>query len=334
MTLHHNQQTLVNLHLSRVGCVCYAHSLPPTKLDNRFSLLPINSVNEQICSLLFQTGWTGPCLSPVVRVCVFLVNNLCLYWRNQDPAPFKALETDTRLQHKQRDEPQPKQMAPVTSLQQLVKNARISILDPVLKAYPPPSSDEGEEDDLPDSEELKRVKERAKIRELKRRKIHGSSRFYGFSGLGLRQADTDAVFVREDQEDESAEVDIGLNDVVMRTSHTVPTTTQDKTMEVDTLPTSISLPLSKPVKEEVPSGVHVGKSSRTKRAARKLETPDQVISTSASTQPFDQPSKEEEPQFDRKGKPRPETYKQAWSVEEQHLLERLLEEIPEGAKNR
>lgn len=34
----------------------------------------------------------------------------------------------------------------------------------------------------------------------------------------------------------------------------------------------------------------------------------------------------------RKGKP--ETYKQAWSVSEQHLLERLLEEIPEGEKNR
>ncbi|KAJ3544479.1 hypothetical protein NMY22_g2769 [Coprinellus aureogranulatus] len=29
-------------------------------------------------------------------------------------------------------------------------------------------------------------------------------------------------------------------------------------------------------------------------------------------------------------KPKPETYKQAWSVEEQHLLEQLLEEIPEG----
>ena len=34
----------------------------------------------------------------------------------------------------------------------------------------------------------------------------------------------------------------------------------------------------------------------------------------------------------RKGKP--ETYKQAWSVSEQHLLERLLDEIPEGEKNR
>jgi hypothetical protein len=35
-----------------------------------------------------------------------------------------------------------------------------------------------------------------------------------------------------------------------------------------------------------------------------------------------------------KTKIKPETYKQAWSVSEQHLLERLLDEIPEGEKNR
>ncbi|KAH9046628.1 hypothetical protein EDB84DRAFT_1242109, partial [Lactarius hengduanensis] len=29
-----------------------------------------------------------------------------------------------------------------------------------------------------------------------------------------------------------------------------------------------------------------------------------------------------------------ETYKQAWSISEQHLLERLLTEIPDGEKNR
>jgi hypothetical protein len=36
----------------------------------------------------------------------------------------------------------------------------------------------------------------------------------------------------------------------------------------------------------------------------------------------------------RKVKIKPETYRQAWSVSEQHLLERLLDEIPEGEKNR
>jgi hypothetical protein len=35
-----------------------------------------------------------------------------------------------------------------------------------------------------------------------------------------------------------------------------------------------------------------------------------------------------------KTKIKPETYKQAWTVSEQHLLERLLDDIPEGEKNR
>ncbi|KZP30821.1 hypothetical protein FIBSPDRAFT_1038067 [Athelia psychrophila] len=35
-----------------------------------------------------------------------------------------------------------------------------------------------------------------------------------------------------------------------------------------------------------------------------------------------------------KEKKKPETYKQAWSVSEQHLLEKLLDEMPEGTKNR
>jgi len=32
--------------------------------------------------------------------------------------------------------------------------------------------------------------------------------------------------------------------------------------------------------------------------------------------------------------PKSDTFKMAWSVEEQRLLERLLEEIPDGEKNR
>jgi hypothetical protein len=41
-----------------------------------------------------------------------------------------------------------------------------------------------------------------------------------------------------------------------------------------------------------------------------------------------------ESRTDEKKKPKPETYKQSWSVSEQHLLERLLGEIPDGEKNR
>jgi hypothetical protein len=40
------------------------------------------------------------------------------------------------------------------------------------------------------------------------------------------------------------------------------------------------------------------------------------------------------PPATKKEKPKSETYKQAWSISKQHLLERLLTEIPDGEKNR
>ena len=47
------------------------------------------------------------------------------------------------------------------------------------------------------------------------------------------------------------------------------------------------------------------------------------------------PPEDLKPKRKRKGpKPKPETYKQSWSVSEQNLLEQLLEEIPDGEKSR
>ena len=40
------------------------------------------------------------------------------------------------------------------------------------------------------------------------------------------------------------------------------------------------------------------------------------------------------PTASKKEKPKSETYKEALSVSEQHLLERLLSEIPDSEKNR
>ncbi|KAI0791582.1 hypothetical protein BC629DRAFT_1510643 [Irpex lacteus] len=246
-----------------------------------------------------------------------------------DPAPFKAFEAGAKLQRKQRIEPNPKQTAPLSSLQQLVKDARASIIDPVLDAYPPPSD---EEDEPLDPEELRRIREREKIRELRLRKVHGSSRFYGLSGLGLRKADAEAVFVREDLADESAEVDIGLDSSTPHTGGSTPSSVQALKMEIDTPPTSIaSLP---PLKDEKTPMATGSKASRSKRSTRKPELPSKVPQASSSKVVSSDAVQADEPKLNKKGKPRPETYKQAWSVEEQHLLERLLEEIPEGSKNR
>jgi hypothetical protein len=56
---------------------------------------------------------------------------------------------------------------------------------------------------------------------------------------------------------------------------------------------------------------------------------------SLNTKPNSDPDRvSPEPPTAKKEKPKSETYKQAWSISEQHLLERLLTEIPEGEKNR
>ncbi|KAI0083793.1 hypothetical protein BDY19DRAFT_1097277 [Irpex rosettiformis] len=247
-----------------------------------------------------------------------------------DPAPFKALEVGTRLERRQRLEPSLKQTSPLSSLQQLVKDARASIIDPVFQEYPPPSD---EEEEPLDPEELRRIREREKIRELKRRKVHGSSRFYGLSGLGLRKMDAEAVFVREDQADESADVDIGVGGLDSQTSGTTPSSVQEIKQDADTPATSIaSLPS---MNDEKPSVTVTGRSARNKRPTRKIEPSSKLPEASTSKQIIEETApQDEEPKLDKKGKPRPETYKQAWSVEEQHLLERLLDEIPEGSKNR
>ncbi|KAI0342496.1 hypothetical protein BDW22DRAFT_1357867 [Trametopsis cervina] len=248
-----------------------------------------------------------------------------------DPTPFRTLAASTRHMAKQRDGPSPKQASPLSPLQQLVKDARASIIDPVRNAFPPVSSDEEEEP--PDPEELKRIREREKIRELKRRIVHGGSGFHGRGGLGIRRADADAVFVREDLEDESAEVDISLEDPGATMKAVIPKSERVVRIETDRLMTPLgsSFPSAK---DQISSVARPQRSSRAKRLSRKDDAPAQPLQSSSSRTTEEQPTEEEATKVDKKGKARPETYKQAWSVEEQHLLERLLEEIPEGEKNR
>ena len=54
-------------------------------------------------------------------------------------------------------------------------------------------------------------------------------------------------------------------------------------------------------------------------------TPTTMAKANKCTAPMLPPTAKEQPKF--------ETYKQAWSLSEQHLLERLLSEIPNGKNN-
>ena len=66
----------------------------------------------------------------------------------------------------------------------------------------------------------------------------------------------------------------------------------------------------------------------------RVPPPEPQPSPEVATLP-ENPPEDLKPKRKLKGpKPKPETYKQSWSVSEQNLLEQLLEEIPDGEKFR
>ncbi|KAH9903507.1 hypothetical protein C8Q73DRAFT_832277 [Cubamyces lactineus] len=261
-----------------------------------------------------------------------------------DPVPFKNMAATAREAYESRNVPPKTPLNPPSDLRKLVAQTRMTVLDPVLKAFRLPDELALLSDDEPDPEELRRAREREKIRELKKRRIEGDADAPVFAGLGLRRpALTQGVFIRRDQEDESAEVDISMDD---EGAHPSSAISEDAPMAVDTPSEAFSPTVAS---SSLPP-VHADSGARERRPTRKAKVDPRASSTRASTgttkaQPkskakvkaevvVDSPEPSAEPPRDKNGKAKSETYKQAWSVSEQHLLERLLEEIPDGEKNR
>ncbi|RPD61768.1 hypothetical protein L226DRAFT_485046 [Lentinus tigrinus ALCF2SS1-7] len=254
-----------------------------------------------------------------------------------DPTPFRTMATNLRNTHAARNTPPHKSLTAPCSLRQLVASTRASVVDPVLSTFRLPDDLAAlSSDDEPDPEELRRAREREKIRELKKRRIVGDSGAVAFAGLGLRTS-VAGVFIRRDQEDESAEVDISMGE----DGSTSAAGSEPVPMAVDTPATSIASPAS-----VAPAPQHTARERRTTRKARvdpkagaRSNTTKATPKTKAQTKVKAEQDDEVDatpagPSCGKDGKPKSETYKQAWSVSEQHLLERLLEEIPEGEKNR
>ena len=153
--------------------------------------------------------------------------------------------------------------------------------------------------DSSDGEQLSMAPNPAREKEQLRR-----IRLRNKGGLTLRAS---GVHVRRDIGDESADVDIATTDGA-----------------------SVSLPSaesSQPAR------------SRSPRPATRTRRPPPTARTHATTAKAKIRSEPDKcalmlPPVAKKEKPKSETYKQAWSVSEQHLLERLLSEIPDGEKNR
>ncbi|KAH9848521.1 hypothetical protein C2E23DRAFT_843288 [Lenzites betulinus] len=292
----------------------------------------LESLGEKLSSPAFKLSEQADAMPPLPEGIDWSL------FSGSDPAPFKNMATAAREAYSSRNNPPKAPLKPPSDLRKLVAQTRATLLDPVLSAFRLPAelallSD----DDEPDPEEQRRAREREKIRELKKRRIEGEADTSPFAGLGLRRpAATQGVFIRQDQEDESAEVDISLDNhgrTRRSTSEAVP-------MEVDS-PANASSPL--PVSSALPAAragsVRERKPSRKAQAESKAGSARIKDTGKAKAQPKtkvreDSPEPPAEPPRDKNGKAKSETYKQAWSVSEQHLLERLLEEIPEGEKNR
>ena len=224
----------------------------------------------------------------------------------KDPTPLRTFVADLRAVHHARSQPSTKQQSPLSSAQQLVRAARRTIIEPVLASFELSSDSSDEEQPAPDN--LRSARERAQMRRIHLRK----------SGLTVRAS---SVHILRDLEDESADVDIATDgeplapNVCRITSLPSPYPTEPPAVSNSTLQ---SPRLSRP-RQPPPTRPHIAKAKMRSLNTKPNSDPDRVSP---------------EPPTAKKEKRKSETYKQAWSTSEQHLLERLLTEIPEGEKNR
>lgn len=233
------------------------------------------------------------------------------------------------------------------------------------------SEDENEQQQVPVAQESvtatrKRDRTRAKIRDLKKRKIKPDL----VVGCKLGEEGCNSVFVRHDAEDETGEVDVsmGTPQSCLSTPLGGPLDQIGDPMDVDNASpvaledvTHTNLPRARSL--AIPRRDSANRSSRTRKPSLKLQSQSLTALTElknelspTSVLPLPSPSlgkrcrdiaeindtvrkpKTESVSVSEVNadtdKHRSETYKQAWSISEQHLLERLLEEIPDGERNR
>ncbi|KAF8264629.1 hypothetical protein EI94DRAFT_1805568 [Lactarius quietus] len=225
-------------------------------------------------------------------------------FKGQDPTPLRTFAADLRAAQYARSQPSTTQQTALSSAQQLVRNARRSIIEPVLASFEL-SSDSSDGEQLA-SESLRPAREREQLR-----RTHLRNK----GGLTLRAS---GVHIRRDIGDESADVDIA-------------TTDGDQLVVVSTPGASKSVPSAEPSKS-----AHIkNHSPRPTRARRPPPTRSRASKAKAKkVSEHDKCPPMLPPPATKAEKPKSETYKQAWSISEQHLLERLLAEIPDGEKNR
>ena len=216
------------------------------------------------------------------------------------------------------------------------------MVDPILARFEQISSPESSSSEEEDPEEVRRQQEREKIRYLKNRKIYGSGlSFPASSTLSLKPQGTEGVFIRRDVDDETMDVDIDLRDGLEGCEEKMngdpPSKESSSALVTDT---KVGVRIRRPTIKKA----HLDGTGNMKDGTKKSKSasmivplgppPDPQSSSEDITLP-ENPPEDLKPKRKSKGpKPKPETYKQSWSVSEQNLLEQLLEEIPDGEKFR
>ncbi len=234
-------------------------------------------------------------------------------------------------------------------------------MDPVLERVTIPQLDSDDEDSDEDVDPLekRRYEERMKILDLKRRKIKG-----GEGGLRLLTT-RNVVFVRNDVEDETGEVDVGSWGIGGDNYGERVSGNDKDGFRMDTEKSSSRV---------VPTSKGVGRNGRHRKATQKVlvhdanekdrprkktkiqslspepNSPEPEIKSCAAIDDSHEPSDIQDLSVvditpnsslsadtsDRKAtqKSRSDTYKQSWTTDEQNLLEQLLQTIPDGEKFR
>ena len=236
-------------------------------------------------------------------------------------------------------------MSPLSDLQLLVKGARKTIVDPVLALFADLSDDEDEELTAEGKKERdearERERQREKIRELKRRKIRAwgglSLPSSSSRGGGKVKGEGGGVFIRRDVDDESMDVDIGDGEV----NGCELTRSMEMGMPPPPEPVFPDAPRSRKPSTKARSQVSSEEKEEEgeERPRKKARLPNLKSTHNAKGQANAKEKANGKEKTKTKGKekqpkPQPDTYKQAWSVSEQHLLEQLLEQIPEGERFR
>lgn len=197
------------------------------------------------------------------------------------------------------------------------------------------SDPEPESEEEVDPIEHQREAERQKIRELKRRQIRG--------GLSLplsRISGSMGVFIRHDVDDDAMDVDVSIDDGEDARAAATPFAEPDLAPPQPRPYATKAIPVPSPSPPPLPKQRVTIKAKSVPKSKKGDEETYIPRKKSKATQRHPSPGSDDDdaPKLPKprgnSTKPKPETYKQAWSTSEQNLLEQLLEEIPEGQKFR